>query len=144
MKNISSIQCLHCNTPIGEVADLVQLSDEGVGAHYVNSHGIVHDMLTIEKAHVAVVGDPEPDHSWFPGYAWQIAYCEGCRMHLGWVFTAIDPHRGLHRVREEEEKAMEEGNVSRQIDRVFDSLLKGSVMEILGLFHGFVVRSNYG
>ena len=26
-------------------------------------------------------------------------------MHLGWVFTAIDPHRGLHRVREEEEKA---------------------------------------
>ena len=52
--------------------------------------------------------------------------------------------RSRARRREEEEKAMEEGNVSRQIDRVFDSLLKGSVMEILGLFHGFVVRSNYG
>jgi hypothetical protein len=26
--------------------------------------------------------------SWFPGYAWQIANCAGCSLHLGWRFVA--------------------------------------------------------
>eukprot|EP00329_Picozoa_sp_Boothbay-MS584-11_P006758 61365_4 len=27
-------------------------------------------------------GEPETEHSWFPGYAWTIAYCRGCTSHL--------------------------------------------------------------
>lgn len=26
-------------------------------------------------------------HSWFPGYAWALLYCEICEEHLGWHFT---------------------------------------------------------
>lgn len=102
LKQLTTIKCLHCGGRVGHACDLVQLSDEGVGAHYVNSHGVVHDMLTIEKAEVYVVGNPEPGHSWFPGYAWQIAYCLRCRMHLGWVFSIIEtPEQSRNRARVE-------------------------------------------
>ena len=87
MRRMSGLHCLHCSMRLADCQDLVQLSDEGVGAHYVNSHGVVHDMLTAKKASVHIVGDPEADHSWFPGFSWQICYCRQCRMHLGWLFT---------------------------------------------------------
>lgn len=34
------------------------------------------------------VGDPSEYYPWFPGYAWQIAVCRGCRAHLGWLFRS--------------------------------------------------------
>jgi hypothetical protein len=34
------------------------------------------------------VGEPSEYYPWFPGYAWQIAVCRGCRAHLGWLFRA--------------------------------------------------------
>jgi hypothetical protein len=29
--------------------------------------------------------------SWFPGYAWTVAYCATCFAHLGWRFTPVQP-----------------------------------------------------
>jgi hypothetical protein len=29
-------------------------------------------------------------NTWFPGYAWSIAVCPTCRLHLGWVYTRAD------------------------------------------------------
>jgi hypothetical protein len=39
---------------------------------------------------VQLEGEPETAHSWFPGYAWQCAYC-ACGQHLGWKFLATRP-----------------------------------------------------
>ena len=59
------------------------MSHEGTGGAFVNSHGYVHDMITLYRATNATCeGDPETEHSWFPGYAWTIAYCAGCTNHL--------------------------------------------------------------
>jgi len=33
-----------------------------------------------------VTGRPAAEHTWFPGYTWQIAQCAGCGTHLGWRF----------------------------------------------------------
>ena len=59
------------------------MSNEGTGGAFVNSHGYVHDMVTLHRATNATCeGEPETEHSWFPGYAWTIAYCAGCTNHL--------------------------------------------------------------
>ena len=59
------------------------MSNEGTGGAFVNSHGYVHDMITLHRAtNTSCEGEPETEHSWFPGYAWTIAYCAGCANHL--------------------------------------------------------------
>lgn len=52
----------------------------------------VHEMVTFTRVtRVSLEGRPDTAHSWFPGYAWTIAYCARCRAHLGWRFTAVSP-----------------------------------------------------
>ncbi len=42
------------------------------------------------------LGADTEEHSWFPGYAWTIAVCTGCGVHLGWRFrSSIDQFYGL-------------------------------------------------
>jgi hypothetical protein len=38
-------------------------------------------------------GRPTEEFTWFPGYAWNLAICLGCGVHLGWRFegTAMPP-----------------------------------------------------
>jgi hypothetical protein len=31
-------------------------------------------------------GRKTDEFTWFPGFAWRIAYCTGCKEHLGWGF----------------------------------------------------------
>lgn len=65
------------------------MSEEGISGVFVNTHGYVHDMVTLRRVRgVTLEGRPETENSWFPGYAWTIAYCRSCSQHLGWRFTA--------------------------------------------------------
>jgi hypothetical protein len=43
----------------------------------------------------APVGPATTDHSWFPGYAWRLAHCDGSGRHLGWWFVGGDAFAGL-------------------------------------------------
>ena len=90
-KQQTGLYCLVCSRRVCGVEDLLQVSDEGISAHFVNSHGVVHDLLTVENAHVRVVGNVESTHSWFPDFGWQICYCRRCSCHLGWAFSSITP-----------------------------------------------------
>lgn len=38
-------------------------------------------------AAIAVTRAPDVTHSWFPGFAWQMASCAACDTHLGWAFS---------------------------------------------------------
>jgi hypothetical protein len=63
-----------------------------VGA-YVNSHGYVHQTVTMfnleASSRLIIEGrNPTVADSWFPGYGWRITYCGRCANHLGWLFTA--------------------------------------------------------
>jgi cereblon len=68
---------------VASARDVLSMSNEGTGGAFVNSHGYVHDMITLHRAtNTSCEGEPETEHSWFPGYAWTIAYCAGCANHL--------------------------------------------------------------
>ena len=68
---------------VASAKDVLSMSNEGTGGAFVNSHGYVHDMVTLHRATNATCeGEPETEHSWFPGYAWTFAYCAGCTSHL--------------------------------------------------------------
>jgi hypothetical protein len=41
------------------------------------------------NAFIFLHGGPSTQDSWFPGYAWTIAYCLRCHNHLGWKFTLV-------------------------------------------------------
>lgn len=40
---------------------------------------------------ITLEGSPQTESSWFPGFAWTVAYCRACWHHLGWRFTAVQP-----------------------------------------------------
>jgi hypothetical protein len=43
----------------------------------------------------AIFGGPTREYSWFNGYYWQLAVCNGCGEHLGWLFKGPDRFFGL-------------------------------------------------
>ncbi|KAI3935825.1 hypothetical protein MKX01_033009 [Papaver californicum] len=83
--------CKTCQTVIARRSDtLVMFSDGPLGA-YVNSHGFVHEVMTLYKTNgLALVGLPVKEYSWFPGYEWTITNCATCETQMGWRFTATD------------------------------------------------------
>lgn len=45
------------------------MSSEGPLGAYVNAHGFVHEIVTLQKAKgIALLGRPSKEYSWFPGY----------------------------------------------------------------------------
>jgi cereblon len=89
----TKIKCRNCQTVVGDSGDLFRVgvaSNEGVLGTYVNSAGYVHETLTLTKAqNLTVIEPPTAEFSWFPGYAWMIAYCSVCHEHMGWKFVAL-------------------------------------------------------
>lgn len=48
-------------------------------------------MITVSSiSNAEHYGNPETEHSWFPGYAWTMVMCSDCGKHLGWYFTAVE------------------------------------------------------
>lgn len=41
------------------------------------------------------LGPRTDDHTWFPGYDWQIVVCGNCGEHLGWLFSGPGKFYGL-------------------------------------------------
>ncbi|KAK9844647.1 hypothetical protein WJX74_005119 [Apatococcus lobatus] len=94
LQTLGSLRCVECGTQVAAAKDVISMSEEGIGSAYVNSHGFVHDMITLREAcSLDCFGDDEPqtENSWFPGYGWTIMYCINCRIHMGWLFSATDP-----------------------------------------------------
>lgn len=56
-------------TAIAKRSDMLVMSSEGPFGAYVNPHGCVHEILTLNKANgLALYGRAETEYSWFPGY----------------------------------------------------------------------------
>ncbi|KAJ8681843.1 hypothetical protein QAD02_017635 [Eretmocerus hayati] len=82
--------CSTCDKKIAKQSDIFPMSKEGPQSTFCNSSGFIHDTITVYKAENLKL-DPNPpsaEYSWFPGYAWTIANCDGCESHMGWRFTA--------------------------------------------------------
>ena len=67
------------------------MSAAGAAQAFVNPHGFLHEIVTVRYAENLLVGDaPTTEFTWYPGYAWQIAWCARCAAHIGWMFSAVD------------------------------------------------------
>ncbi len=80
----------------------------------------MHQTVTVRSlstTQVQLDGRPCAADSWFPGYAWTIAYCGRCFNHLGWRFTLA---------REGDEEAYIENNGSDDEDDDEDDEEEGS------------------
>lgn len=91
LENFDQIKCRSCQTLIANRSDMLVMSSEGPLGAYVNPSGYVHEIMTLLKASgLALIGVPTEEYSWFPGYAWTVAYCATCEYQMGWLFTATN------------------------------------------------------
>ncbi|KAL4560283.1 hypothetical protein LXL04_032433 [Taraxacum kok-saghyz] len=89
LENFDRVKCKSCQTVIASRSDMLVMSTDGPLGAYVNPSGFVHEIMTLLKANgLALIGVPTEEYSWFPGYAWTIAYCATCEYQMGWLFTA--------------------------------------------------------
>jgi hypothetical protein len=80
------LRCAACGTAITDDTRRIEIS----GAHrhvFVNPHGEVFEVGCFAAADgVRAIGPASDFFSWFPGYAWRVALCSGCGVHLGWTY----------------------------------------------------------
>ncbi|MEE8393122.1 MAG: cereblon family protein [Rhodospirillales bacterium] len=69
-----------------------RISKNGEHKHTLaNPLGRVFRVLCFKEAPgVAGSGDATPTFTWFPGYEWQLAFCRGCKAHMGWLYARED------------------------------------------------------
>ena len=84
--NKGFIRCMCCNHVIAHLDD----RSEVMGSHLhkmTNPHGFTHYFACYSEAPgVVISGQSIAAVSWFPGFSWKLAQCEGCDDHMGWVF----------------------------------------------------------
>ena len=92
-----AFQCSACGSLISSSDRL--LAFNGSNRHlFVNPAGVECDFHTFYSCPGAVaLGGATEEHTWFPGYAWHMAFCGTCYQHIGWFYEGIS---GLERPRE--------------------------------------------
>jgi hypothetical protein len=88
--------CATCRHPVTHQDE--RISVQGGHEHrFTNPHGIAYHIGCFrEAAGCAVAGEATTEFTWFSGYAWRIATCAHCQMHLGWCFqSGADYFHGL-------------------------------------------------
>ena len=80
--------CSHRVTPADSA-----ISFDGDRRHrFRNPAGLAFVIVLHDEAPGCVAeGEASEYWSWFPGYAWCVAVCAGCRFHLGWRFECVGP-----------------------------------------------------
>jgi len=80
--------CANCRHPVTNQDERISV----LGEHEhscTNPHGMTFHIGCFRRAGgCEPVGTQTTEHSWFPGYAWEIALCATCQAHLGWQFVS--------------------------------------------------------
>ena len=81
------VVCRQCQQPITRRTDA--MAKDGSHIHtFANPHGIVFEIGCFREAiGCRHVGPSTDDFTWFKGYEWRIAICQGCAVHLGWHYS---------------------------------------------------------
>lgn len=83
------IRCRACGNELADPSAICAIGGKPVQIQ-VNPHGVAFEVLSLSNAHGMVFrGGPVRADTWYPGYAWTIAWCAACQEHLGWRFDAI-------------------------------------------------------
>ncbi len=79
------IFCAHCQSWLASHTESIEMS----GAHrhhFTNPAGLSFEIALYRQAACQQYGGKSIEHTWFPGYHWQVAICAQCHQHLGWLF----------------------------------------------------------
>jgi hypothetical protein len=84
------ILCRRCGRYI--TSGKQRISVNGSHQHtFANPEGISFHIGCFARVQgCSFVGEPTGEWSWFRGYAWSVAYCAGCGLHLGWRYSSAD------------------------------------------------------
>ena len=94
--------------------------------HLKNPHGREFEVVTVTNlTNYKTHGPRVAEHSWFPGYTWQIIVCAHCGHHIGWRFDRLDPQRAS--------SAQQQGTEQRPADFFFGILPSEALIESTAL-----------
>ncbi len=58
---------------------------------FTNPHRVTYRIGCFrEAAGCSYAGAPTLEFTWFPGYAWRLALCSACGIHLGWLYRGTE------------------------------------------------------
>lgn len=79
--------CTYCHFHITDSSEAI--AQAGNHTHtFSNPAGFLYTVHCFASAPGCQhVGRPTVEHSWFSGFAWQLALCRSCQNHLGWHFV---------------------------------------------------------
>jgi hypothetical protein len=85
-RRAKSVRCATCRHRVSDEQQRIQVA--GHHRHTcVNPAGVVYRIGCFRRADGCKgQGALVAEHSWFAGYAWQVALCGNCLLHLGWAF----------------------------------------------------------
>ena len=93
---VQAIVCAPCEAALAERSDVIPGERYPV---YANPAGVVFELVLVSTAPgTRAVSAPVLEHTWFAGYAWQIAVCSACLAHVGWHYVATGGQRPQHLV----------------------------------------------
>jgi len=80
--------CATCRHPVTHQDERI-IVQGGHEHRFTNPQGISYYIGCFrEAAGCAAAGEATAEFTWFKGYAWRIASCAHCHVHLGWRFQA--------------------------------------------------------
>lgn len=80
------VLCRFCHAPVTSIHEETVVGDRH--QHQLSSHGGTAFLIGCfrQAPGCDIHGAALTDHSWFDGYAWQLARCTDCGEHLGWFY----------------------------------------------------------
>ena len=95
MESSEKVRCRLCDEHI--TSKQSGMNHNGNHIHYeTNPEGYKFEFAIYQEAPGCLtIGEASYEHSWFNGYNWQIAVCNSCSEHLGWLFSGDDRFYGL-------------------------------------------------
>jgi hypothetical protein len=80
--------CIQCGKPITTEDQRIDIQSSHKH-RFTNPHGLVFQIGCFANAPgCAQIGTVTNEWSWFSGYAWQVALCRNCGIHLGWRYRS--------------------------------------------------------
>ncbi|MHB8535207.1 MAG: cereblon family protein [Sulfuricaulis sp.] len=87
-KKENRLFCAACRRPVTNQNERIQVQG-GHEHRCTNPHGIEYHIGCFREAGgCTAIGEATLEYTWFTGYAWRIALCAHCHVHLGWRFEA--------------------------------------------------------
>ena len=85
------LRCRSCGNEISDKEAMFGKDGDSPYRVFSNPYGLLREVVTLRWARgLHLAGPPTTEFSWFPGYAWEIGYCDSCSAHLGWHFTTTE------------------------------------------------------